>query len=257
MIDFHLHEHEVHIWLANLDHPCFDPERLTFVLSPDEQQRATRFRTESHRTQYVARRMILRALLGGYMDQHPLDITFDSNAWGKPSLASPHDALQFNLAESDGLAVYAFSRARAVGIDLERIRPLPLTDAFIGRVCSPNERVTLASLPRQEQINFIFTVWACKEAFVKAVGRGLATPLDHFDVTPNGIVTTEPELSARVGAPTDWRVRALDIAPGYRSALAVESSQPCDVTKSRWDALAANQLLPLRRNEQNHYKVED
>ena len=70
-----------------------------------------------------------------------------------------------------------------------------------------------------------FDCWTRKEAFVKAIGEGLSHPLDSFDVTlaPDD----EPALLRLAVAPNEhdrWSLCALDPAPGYASALAVEAT---------------------------------
>ena len=68
-----------------------------------------------------------------------------------------------------------------------------------------------------------FTCWACKEAFIKALGTGLSFPLDQFDVVsttnkPEVLLSIEkePEEAAR------WSLRTLPADPGYTAALAVK-----------------------------------
>ena len=67
--------------------------------------------------------------------------------------------------------------------------------------------------------------WVRKEAFVKALGTGVATGFDRFDVSTGA----EPALTgARIDGicMTEWSIRDLFPAPGYVAAVAVHATQP-------------------------------
>ena len=84
-------------------------------------------------------------LLAGYAGLSPECCRFGYTAYGKPFLLGPPalTRLQFNLAHSDGLALVAVACDRAVGVDLERIRP-DVDVADVGRlVFSQAERHAL------------------------------------------------------------------------------------------------------------------
>ena len=73
----------------------------------------------------MAGRGILRELRGGYLGVRPADLRFRYRPFGKAFLITTPETndLLFNLAHAEGLAIYAVSRARNVGVDLERVRP--------------------------------------------------------------------------------------------------------------------------------------
>jgi len=89
-------------------------------------------------------------------------------------------SLQFNLSHSDGLAVYAISTQRRVGVDIEHVRPI--RHAGLLREFSPSERSTIHLLPEDEQRKAFFRLWTCKEAYVKANGQGMSLPFGSFDL---------------------------------------------------------------------------
>lgn len=68
-----------------------------------------------------------------------------------------------------------------IGIDVERVRSLTW-----GRLASchftPRKIATLRALVRPERQRGFFRLWPCKEAFLKAMGVGLAAPLSSVDV---------------------------------------------------------------------------
>jgi len=82
---------------------------------------------------------MLRVFLGGYLKLYPEQVPIGYSSFGKPILTEPRHPydLKFNLAHSDGLALYAFSRSHRIGIDLEYIRPDFATAEIAQRFCSP------------------------------------------------------------------------------------------------------------------------
>jgi 4'-phosphopantetheinyl transferase len=117
--------------------------------------------------------------------------------------------------------VYAFSRQDDIGIDIERIRPFVEMDDIVKRFFSPFECAEFFGLSREKRTTAFFQTWTCKEALVKAFGRGLSCPLDSFSVAvkPNDspkLHTVAPEWMR--GA--DWSLTCYTPLPGYTAALA-------------------------------------
>ena len=149
-----LQQGEVHLWRASLDQPATTFQRLQATLSPDEQARAARFHFDKDRIHYITARGILRTLLCGYMNFNPRSLQFSYNSYGKPSLNSAaHDAdIRFNLAHSRGLALYAFTVEREVGIDVEYMKPDIDLLALARHSFSPTEQAALRSLPTGDRL---------------------------------------------------------------------------------------------------------
>src|SRR4051794_3631298 len=161
---------DVHIWSAWLDQPGRPLASLSRLLSPDECARADRFHFERDRYHFITARAVLRILLGGYLAIEPSRVTFAYGSYGKPSLAHPWRAanLEFNLAHSHGLAVYGFTRDRALGVDVEYIRRLEDMEQVAALVFSPRELAAFRAVPREAQGQAFFNGWTRKEALAKA-----------------------------------------------------------------------------------------
>jgi 4'-phosphopantetheinyl transferase len=214
---------EVHVWRATLDVSDATDGRLETWLSPDELQRAAAFRFARDRTRFILRRGVLRALLGRYLALHPKRIVFEYGAAGKPALAAAHGehGLIFNVSHSEDLAVYAIAAGRAVGVDVESVRPLIEADAIARRYFSPAEAAALNNIPDPAlRLEAFFNCWTRKEAYIKATGEGLSRPLDSFDVS------LAPEEPARLlkttaaGGAGAWSLCHLSPAPGFAGAVA-------------------------------------
>ena len=79
--------------------------------------------------------------------------------------------------------MFAFARGFRVGIDVELVRDLKNADQIVARFFSAEEAAAYAALPPAARRQGFFSGWARKEAFVKALGRGLGQSLAAFTVT--------------------------------------------------------------------------
>jgi 4'-phosphopantetheinyl transferase len=208
-----LHDGDVTVVRAGLD----ADRRLDHLLSDDEMRRARRFRRTIDQQRYGAARALLRLLLGERLDRDPRAVRIVVGARGKPRL---HDvgALGFNIAHSEGVALFAFTGTGEVGIDIEHIRPLdPL---LLSRTCfSIAERAELVAIAPQRRLAAFFDGWVRKEAVIKADGRGLSWPLDTFTVTLQGpaeLVAVPVEQCVR-----RWAMVSIDAGPHVRAAIAL------------------------------------
>lgn len=175
----------IEIWQANLDECSQFQQTYWSVLSPDEQQRANRLVKPQDKSRFVVARGILRYLLGQYLNLKPQAIIFDYLARGKPILAASHHCskLQFNVSHSQQLALYAFVQSDyGIGIDVEWVRAIPNFCKMVQRFLTQKESAYLLSLPPSLQQTTFFQFWTAKEAYLKAIGKGLVG-LQDIDVT--------------------------------------------------------------------------
>ena len=218
---------EIHVWRAGLDLNAGDRERLLQTLSADEHARREKYRFERNRDRFAAARGILRQLLGGYLGVGAADLRFRYGPFGKPFLITTreNDDLLFNLAHAEELAVYAVSRARNVGVDLEHVRPALDWQKIAERFFAPREINFFQSLPPGERSSAFFKCWTRKEAYLKARGEGLSLSLDSFDVSARSgetaVVFTPQEGP---GKALRWTLQDISIDEGFAAALAVEGS---------------------------------
>lgn len=218
-----LQQHEIHVWRVRLDAEGSDVRALYGLLTADERRRAARLVFDEDRDHFVVARGMLRLILGHYLSREPEHLRFCYNTYGKPALADNEAQWRFNVSHSHGLALYAITRGREVGVDIEYMRPQVAAGHVAERFFSPQEVRTLRSLPREQQVQAFFDCWTRKEAFIKAVGEGLTLPLDQFDVS---LTPGKPAALLRTrwnpAEATRWLLQALEPGPGYAAALAGE-----------------------------------
>jgi 4'-phosphopantetheinyl transferase len=223
-----LAEHEVHVWQADLDVLSSPAEPSQGLLSPDEHQRADRFKFDRDRKRYIAGRQFLRTLLSAYLQTELKAVSFDYSPNGKPSLGNEHNAggIRFNVSHSDKMAAFAFVRGREIGVDIEQIHQDISVEEIAGRFFSRAEQFAFAKVPKQLKQEAFFLCWTRKEAFVKAKGSGLSLPLDQFDVSllpgePAQLLGTRPDPEER----HRWSMWELNLGAEYAAALVVEGKE--------------------------------
>lgn len=216
----------VHVWRAELDQPVRIREHLTAALSADELQRAERFYFDRDRQRFAVGRGILRAILASYLNREPSEIEFCYGSRGKPALAAgcAESRLCFNLSHSGGLALVAIALGSEVGIDLEQIREMPDAEAIAANFFSARENAALRALPAEQKLQAFFHGWTRKEAYLKAIGDGLAQPLDSVEVS---LAPGEPakllSIAGDRAAASRWAIADLTPAPGFAGAIATEA----------------------------------
>jgi 4'-phosphopantetheinyl transferase len=220
---------EVHVWAASLDVGSKRLETLRESLSPEERQRAARFRFDRHRNRFIAGRGLLREILSGYLNARPSELEFCYGLNGKPHLGGHwcDHSLQFNLAHSEDLALFAVTSQGAVGIDVEHIRVLKDAEELVERFFSVAEASALKMLPDSVRPAAFFNLWTRKEAWLKATGEGIGNLLHRVEVSflPNTPARLE-QLPADLGDSTVWSLHDLTPAVGFAAALAVRSVEP-------------------------------
>lgn len=225
--DLALSSNDVHVWRGSLDQPDLRLQQLAETLSADERKKAERFYFEQHRKRFIVGRGLLRTILGHYLSIEPGRLQFCYGSRGKPALAETFGGgtLCFNLSHSQGLALYAFTLNRQIGIDVEGIRLIPEVERIVERFFSAREHSLFCALPPSQKYEGFFHCWTRKEAYLKAIGDGLAKSLDQIEVS---LAPGEPaRLLSIAGNPQEaerWSLQELKPGSGYVAALVVEGS---------------------------------
>jgi 4'-phosphopantetheinyl transferase len=216
---------EVDVWSVQLECSSAYVAVLRHTLSDGEGARADRFYFEPDRRRFICARGTLRRLLAEYLDVEARDLTFSYGPNGKPALSGRFErALTFNVSHSHELALVAVGRDVEMGVDVEAVRSMDDADNIASRFFSPREAAQLRALPVAMRDGAFFACWTRKEAYLKALGSGLAKPLDGFDVAfaPGEAAALFVHGDERETA--RWSVRELAPAPGYTGALVTEGA---------------------------------
>ncbi|MFH8575004.1 4'-phosphopantetheinyl transferase family protein [Streptomyces zaomyceticus] len=157
---------------------------LASLLDSGERARAGAFVRTPDADRYVVAHVLLRIVLGAYVDERPDRLVFGRHPCagcegphGKPYLAG-HDGVHFSLSHAGDRVLVALAPV-PVGVDVETVP----ADGLVHDVRSalhPREQRELASLPASARAGAFARCWARKEAVLKATGvaltRGAAEP---------------------------------------------------------------------------------
>lgn len=213
------------------------------LLTKTDLDRAERFVQQADRDRHLLAWGVVRLVLASALDESPRSLDFTDNGYGKKHIGRPDCGLRFNLSHSGDYVLFALADGVEVGIDIERMRPLPDLMAVAERIFSPAERIVLNSLPVDCRTAAFYAIWTRKEAFIKVVGMGLRLPLDDFDVC------ADPAAEGRLLAVRypgyrveSWSLSDVEVGPGYRAALALEgpgapAHRDLDLTDALFQAL--------------------
>jgi 4'-phosphopantetheinyl transferase len=166
--------------VIELERPVAEVTQLASLLSHGERRRAECYRADRDRRRFIVRRARLRQLLAPLAGCEPAALALVTGNGVKPHLAGRPE-IHFSSSSSGDLAAIAFGRSR-VGVDLERHAPELATEG-VAALFTTRERRAIGAAPPALRTQRFFECWSCKEAYVKAIGTGLATPLHAFDVS--------------------------------------------------------------------------
>ncbi|MEY4763219.1 MAG: hypothetical protein RLZZ200_3076 [Pseudomonadota bacterium] len=198
--------------------------RAAALLSDDEMGRAGRLRFPEDQRRFVMARATLRRILADYIGSSaPSHIRFEYSQHGKPGLSWSGDGARpsFNASHSGERLLVGVVAEGEIGVDIECHRPLRDQDALVRRYFSDAENEAYFRLPTESRAAGFFGCWTRKEAFVKALGRGLTFPLRDFDVEFTNGGQGLSRLHGDAQAPRRWTLEGFEPEVGYSAAFAL------------------------------------
>ncbi|CAK2440586.1 4'-phosphopantetheinyl transferase [Vibrio crassostreae] len=180
----------VDLWLCSLGNLNDQPDivsQLKKRLTADEIAKVERYRVPSSQVQALYVRNYLRKVLSSYSDLMPEAWRFEYGEKGKPSLVAEQQlktGLNFNISHSKEHLLVAVCQREGkrvqLGVDIEHARSSTNIDSIMKHYFSDKELADLLKLSKELQRERFFDLWALKESYIKATGRGLATSLRSF-----------------------------------------------------------------------------
>ena len=167
----------------------------------------------------VSRRR-LRSILSVYLGCDPDDVRFGIGPFGKPELdrRGAGRPLEFNISHCGDRCLIAVSQPGQIGVDLERRRLIGDLSRIAGLYFTPAESRMIADSDAGQRLGAFFDCWTFKEAYTKALGTGLLTPLDSFAFPSSASRTgvTRARIHGR-----EWTLHRFEPWAGYTASVVV------------------------------------
>lgn len=224
------------------------------LLDATEIARADRFILRRHHIQYVAAHALARAALSTVAAVPPAAWRFASDVQedglGKP--VALHDGtpapLAFSLSHTEGLVGVAVwpGAGLPLGFDTEPlVRPQTLAMADADRYFHPEEVTWLHTLPPDRQGEGLLRLWTLKEAFIKAIGKGLSQDLSEFWFDRGRpCIRFTPALAEPAAA---WHFEQRVVAEDFLAACGLRLAGPAPAPAMRWMELHPSDFDPARQ----------
>ena len=248
----------VDLWLCSLSNLNDQPDivsQLKKRLTTDEIAKVERYRMPSSQIQALYVRNYLRKVLSSYSDLMPEAWRFEYGEKGKPRLIEKQQietGLNFNISHSKEHLLIAVcqreGKSLQLGVDIEHARSSTNIDSIMKHYFSDTELTDLLKLNKEEQRERFFDLWALKESYIKATGKGLATSLRSFSFDFSNL--TEQTLS----------LHASDFQPNLQDEIrlhgeiSIYSGVGLDVTEQT-DSSTSWQCCLGRLDEQYRFAV--
>ena len=216
-----LPDDEIHVWVSSCKEsiPHEVLRAYEALLTQAESARRDRFRFEADRQRFLITRALVRTVLSRYADMPPHKWQFQTNEFGKPSVAQVDTNLHFNLSHTAGLIVLALARTPDLGVDVENVlreAPLEVASSYF----AASELADLHELGPSEQHMRFFALWTLKESYIKARGMGLSLPLDRFAFRMHQGKDISFETTCSIDLnPSAWQFWQWEMASSFLIAL--------------------------------------
>lgn len=213
----------VEVWGIEVSEANLGRAEAADCLSPEEVERAARYRFAADRDRFVLGRSALRQRLAAELRCAAGDVRIRYGAQGRPELESGSNpaGVVFSVSHIPGVVLLAFARGCRLGIDVEAVSRVRDWQSLAGLALSGRESAAVAALPAGLQVAGFLRAWTAKEAYLKATGRGLTVELGRIEAE------VDPARPARLltvhdgdGEPADWKLRTIELGRERVATLA-------------------------------------
>lgn len=235
---------QIDIWYTHLKQDWLPAllHEYRALCSEEEKVQQNRFLKKEDQQNYLVSRGLLRWVLAQYLeDISSKDIIFRKGRFGKPFIDNLGNVpIQFSLSHTKNLAVLAVVLEEDIGIDIESTER-EMDDLSIAlNFFSPNEYKHLCNLPSDQFKAEFVKIWTLKEAYLKACGTGLTTPLNQFYFSfANGEIKISFNQSFKDDS-SNWQFYHQNLAHKHHMSLAIKNKH------QKSYQISVKESIPLR-----------
>ena len=230
MPSVYMNRRPIEIWRVYNENEL--PARAMGLLSVEETRQASRFVRPTDSRSYVATRSALRVLLARCTGLRPEMIGIEAGEYGKPRLIDPdlRTKHSFNVSHTRGLALIAIGNGEELGVDVQRHREDMDIESLLARCFTVGEIREVMKATAESRPKEFVRLWVRKEAYLKAIGRGLSGGLRTF--------TVSLDREQMVGG---WKILELETPVNFAAAMAMRQKE-CTTRVADFDFQAFTHL---------------
>lgn len=212
------------VWVVDL-HTLNPSEvaRCDMVLSSAEGDRLRRFHFREDQEAYRAAHALARFALSSFEAAVPPRAwEFAQTSHGRPEISAEGGVprLRFNISHTRQVVACIVTRDLDCGVDVESTERRSDLHGLVRTVLAPAELATIAAAPEPERAALFCRYWTLKEAYAKALGRGMSLAFDR-------LVFELGEGSARLHTNSDeWHFEQWSPTSTHTLATAIRARGP-------------------------------
>lgn len=219
----------VEIWHGDILSDELSCQTYLPLLDEYEKDKASTFSNTVLQKKYIKTRAVLRKILASYLNIEPQNLIIKTSEYGKPSLDD--DSVFFNLSHKDNQFVLAVSNVGDIGVDLEQCKNRDSISRLAEKFFSEVEILYWHSLSDELKINMFYRFWVRKEAFVKAVGRGIVLGLNQCVINPDN-QSRFLSIPEDYGLASNWKI--LDVPLNDSVCAVVTKDLKFEYKQTEW-----------------------
>jgi len=215
---------EIYLYHADLRQTGWG--KLVRLLSVEERRRADAFAFERDARRFIVSHAVLRTLLGHATGIPPGELSFRREPGLKPALETRSaQPIHFSLSRSEELVAIGLA-SRPLGVDIEWLAKTIDIEAMGDFVLSDREREAFRRLDPSDRRRALLQCWTQKEAYLKAIGRGLSVSPAAVEVSlgPDEVAGLKT-VAGDARAAAEWFVDLVVPREGYIGAVAVRGNR--------------------------------
>lgn len=183
-------KNQLHLWFVALSLDGEQQEDAMELLNDTQRDKYHRRATPALQESYLAGRYHLMNILGAYNQMPAQEVNLSYSRLNKPYLNPNPSDIQFNFTDtvidSSGVALLAFARFKAVGVDIESLARRSNFAAIVKRRFSAAETCYVTQDDGSIDARRFLAYWTRKEAYGKATGQGINFNMNEMDLaSPN------------------------------------------------------------------------
>lgn len=232
MIDgTHAHRVPCTIGLYYADTRDLSAADVDALVTAEDRARATATTRQLRRVQHLAGRALLRFALGEWTGAPAVPLRLRLRAGGKPEcIGGP----PISVSHDGTLVACAISESSEVGVDVQHAEPRRRTSDIAREYFSPAENAWLDNAPPDA----FYMLWVLKEAYLKALGSGLAGGLQSLDCR-----IVPPTIKVDTALPV--ALALYSIGEAYLGVAAL-GQRDAEIRVARWQPSRTCGSLPVR-----------